>query len=482
MELWEMSASEAVKAVNKKDIKVRELLESLLNRKEQTEGKLRAFLYTGGEEILEEADNLDREIEQGRSRDAVTGLPFTMSDDLCWKDTAATWGSEALQEYYPPFSSMSARRLSEKGALMWGKTNLDQWGMGSTTRDSSFQVTLNPWDPERVAGDGSASSLAAGSSFLSLVSDTGGRLRQSASYCGLAGLRPTPGLISKYGLMLFSPSFALVGLMARKVEDISLAMKTVSGFEENDAATEDCPLKMKVSLPNVGLRAGVPEKAWEGLEEKHYWLLKDAIGALSNEENSPVEKTAEVNLPHFGYGVQAYYIIAFAEASSQLARFDGIRFGRCHQGENLEEWYYQTRRLTFNREARRRTVIGNFFLNENNYEIYYSRALQVKTLVRNEMLEALQKHQILFLPVVPETAPLASGDEERNFLREYRRDYYCAPVSLAGLPSVVVPVGFVDNMPVGLQVVGSPYSEKWLLEVARWIEKEAGVNLPVKDI
>ncbi len=480
MELWEMSASEAAEAVKRKDFKTRELVESVLKRKVKTDAKIKAFINSTGEKAVHDADEADRRGQQVSERVRLPGIPFSIKDDISWEGTATTVGAEVLKDYRPPFSASAAEFLSQNGAVMVGKTNLDQFGLGNTTRNSSFHASTNPWDNSRLPGDGSAASLAAGSSMLSLSSDAAGELRQGASYCGVVGLRPTPGRISRYGLMSYSSSFAQVGLLARTVEDMSMALELVSGKDPLDPATKDFKEKGEV-IPDGNRKAALPEAVWEQIDERHYRVLKEAISVLEGSSSSNFQIN-QVDLPHFNLGLQAYYVIAFAETSSNLSRFDGIRFGEnCEEdSQNLEEWYFKTRGSTFNQEARRRSIVGTWFLNEENYQAYYSKALQVKTLIKNELAEVFKYNRLLLLPVVPGAAP--SNFPQNDFLEEYRRDFFCAPVSLAGLPSVVVPAGMVDQLPVGVQIVGAPFTEKFLLEAAQVIEQAAGFSTPVRDI
>ncbi len=476
MEIWEMTASEAVASVQHKRLKAREVVEAVLSRKKEVEPEIRAFIGTMEEEAVKQADSLDRRVEKGEKPPPAAGIPLSLKDDLCWENGSTTCGAGSLRGYKPPFNSAPAQRLRDSGAVITGKTNLDQWSMGGTTESSSFRVTLNPRNLQRVAGDGAAASVAAGSSMLALGSDTGGGLRQGASYCGVMGLRPTPGLISRYGLISFSSSFSQVGLLSRSVDDISLALDLVCGFDYRDASTGVCPAELPDEDPAESYKAALPTKNFEQVDEKYAAVFKDAISSFSGRG----VEINEVDLPHFSYGLMAYYVMALAEASSNLSRFDGIRFGEHFDGETLEEWYCQTRGRAFGEEARRRSILGAFFLNENNYHKYYYRALQVWTLVKQEFSNILKSHRLIFLPVVPAGVPAVG--EQKGLIQKYEQDRFCAPVSLAGLPAICLPVAVVEGMPVGIQIVGAPFSEKMLLRAARKISREAGALSPVKDI
>lgn len=454
-----MSAFDAKEKVRQKKIKARELIESILTRRKDTEN-LNSYISIFKETALSKAEDLDKKIEQGEQPE-LTGLALSLKDDLCWAQGKTTAGASALDNYFPSFSSAPAEKLHNSGAVVIGKNNLDQWSMGTTTRTSSYGVTLNPWDQSRVAGDGAAAAVASGSAHLGLGSDTGGGVRRSASYCGVLGLRPTPGRVSRHGLINFSPSFSQVGVLARKPEDLSLALDEISGVDSRDASTSAGPSQYIKDIPEKGLIAAYPREIFEQLDQEHAKILQETIDLFSQTGIT----FEEVELRDFSLGVQAYYIIASAEASSSLSRYDGIRFGSAYPADELDEWYFRTRSQTFGVEARRRSVMGTAYLNEQNYQRYYSKALQVRSMVKEELFKALKGRHLLILPAVPSVAP--GLEDQSHFLNEYQQDCYCSPVSLAGLPALSVPAGRLEHLPLGLQLVGIPFSENLLIEVAR---------------
>jgi len=465
LDQWKMGIVEAKEMIKQKKIKPSEMIKSFLARQKETEF-LNSFISTFEEESLEEAKNLEK-IDEDINQYALAGVPISLKDDHCWKHGKTTVGVKALRNFYPSFLSASAELFDQEGAIVIGKNNMDPWSMNSTTKSSFWGVTLNPWDNSRIAGEGGAASVSAGAAPLALSSDTGGETRLSASYCGLLGLRPTSGRVSRYGIIGFSPSFLQTGLLGRRAEDLSLALEIISGFDIRDALTKvNSTETEEIIPPDEHLIAAVPWEITDQLDSASNNLFQRTVETFTDMGI----KVEEVDMPHFNLGLLAYYVISSAEASSTLSRYDGIRFGEAYFTDSLEEWYQQTRSITFGEEARRRIVMGAFCLNEHNYEKYYEKALQVWSLIKEDFYSALKGRHFLLLPTSPTVAPKIK--DNNHFIEDYKQNCFCAPVSLAGLPSLSVPSSFSNHLPWGIQLVGRPFSESFLLSLAYKAGKE----------
>lgn len=472
MELYELTATEAVKAMRAKKIKALELMESVLSKLNKTGASIRAFINTiPPEKAVQEARIIDKKIEDGETLPPLAGVPSALKDNFCWEGIPTTCASKALEDFVPPYISHAAEKLAGAGAIIIGKTNLDEFAMGSTTENSFFYPSLNPWNLSRLAGDGAAAAVASGQCLLALGSDTGGSVRESASFCGVYGLRPTPGRVSRYGMVNFSSSLAQAGILARSPEDIVLALQSISGFDPRDSSTSAfCGTRESKKIPG-SLTAGIPEGLFETLVEKHRDFHSRAHKVL---KETGIE-LKEISLPNFAYALPAYYIIACAESSSNMSRFDGIRYGYNFDGSDLDEWYYKTREASFGKESRRRSILGTYLLSKGNFDRYYQKALRVWTLVREDFKRALKECDLIVLPVT-RTGPLPAG-ENMSFLDSYKIDEFCAPVSMSGLPSLSLPAGEMDGLPMGLQLVGPAFSEEMLLELASSVAKKFPLTL-----
>ncbi len=463
MELEKITAAAAANAVRNKEITARELTEVFLSRCFAANSTLNSFLHICREEALHQADAVDNKVKLGETLLPLAGVPVALKDDLCYREAPTTCGTAALQSFNPPYNAAAVQRLIDAGAVIVGKTNLDQFGLGSSTASSFAGPTANPSHKDKVAGDGAAAAVAAGQCLLALSSDTGGSMRIGASHCGLFGLRPTTGLVPRHGLTSFAPSFAQVGILAGDAEDTYLALKVIAGYDPRDSATalikDGIPgAEDKISLK--GLKIGFPADIFDLTESK----TREALHKTKDRYEATGAKFVEVSLPLFEEALQAYYVIAAAEASSNLGRFDGIRFGTPKEGANLEEWYAKTRGSTFGAEAKRRSVIGTHLLSKDSFDLYYRQAQKVWNLVRHNFYAALENCDLIALPAV--TAPAGAAAENKDFLQGYREDHYCAPVSLSGLPALCVPAGEVDALPVGLQLTGRPFGEAALTQLA----------------
>lgn len=471
-----MSAAEAVKAIKKKEIKARELVENAITRLEYTNDRLKSLITITGENALQQADAVDKKVSADEALPPLGGIPLVIKDDLALEGIPNTVGTKALENNYSPFSAEVVQRSIDSGGAVMGKANMDEFGMGATTKTSSYFWSRNPLDLDRTAGEGAAAAVSANQAMLAIASDTGGGLREAASYCGIMGLCPTPGVISRYGLTSFSSSLSEVGLLARKAEDFLLMLDIASGYDPRDFATSALSatsLKDDLIENNI-ITAGYPTEIWQQVEAPFKDNIENNIELFKNCNM----EFQEVSLPYFKAGLLAYYILVISESFSNLSRFDGIRYGYHYEGANLEEWYQKTRKHTFGEEARRRSFLGAYLLNEDNYKKYYEKALQVWTLVKDDFSRVFEKCDLLILPVTRLPAPLL--EETKSFTENYQIDEFCAPVSLAGLPSLCLPVSKSNDLPVSVQLVGKPFSEKSLIKLSMRLESEANVSfMPV---
>ncbi len=467
-----MSAVEAIEAIKKKEIKARELVENAISRLESSNDQLNSLITMTGDYALQQADAVDKKVSANETLPPLGGIPLVIKDDLALEGIPTTVGSKALENNYSPYSAEVVQRSVDSGGAVVGKANMDEFGMGATTKTSSYFWSRNPLDLDRTAGEGAAAAVSANQAMLAIASDTGGGLREAASYCGIKGFCPTPGVISRYGLSSFSSSMSEVGLLARKAEDFLLMMDVISGYDPRDSATSafsNASLKDD-SMEDRTLTAGYPTEIWKQVEAP---LKKNVENNNELFKNCNME-LKEVSLPYFRAGLLAYYILVISESFSNLSRFDGIRYGYHYEGANLEEWYQKTRSHTFGEEAKRRSVIGAYLLNEDNFKKYYEKALQVWTLVKDDFNRVLEECDLLILPVTRSPAPLL--EENKSFTENYEIDEFCAPVSLAGLPSLSLPVSKSNDLPVSVQIVGKPFIEKSLIKLGMRLESEANVS------
>ncbi|EES11532.1 hypothetical protein BDA96_06G259500 [Sorghum bicolor] len=457
-----------------------------LSRLRRTEPSLRSFIHVADAAAEREAEELDRRIASGE-KDAVgplAGVLVGVKDNLCTANMPSTGGSRILDGYRPAYDATAVRRLQEAGAIVVGKTNLDEFGMGSTTEGSAFQVTTNPWDDSRVPGGssgGSASAVSARQCVVSLGSDTGGSVRQPASFCGVVGLKPTYGRVSRFGLMAYASSLDVVGCFGSSVFDTATILSVVAGHDKMDStsssqvvpdyASELVSLDLLESKPLAGLRIGIiQETLGEGVANGVISSIKGAASHLE-QLGSVVE---EVSLPSFSLGLPAYYILASSEASSNLSRYDGIRYGRQFSADDLNELYGESRANGLGHEVKMRILMGTYALSAGYYDAYYKRAQQVRTLVKESFKDALERYDILISPAAP-SAAYKIGEKINDPLAMYAGDILTVNVNLAGLPALVVPCGFVEGgpagLPVGLQLIGSPFCEGNLLRVGHIFEQ-----------
>jgi len=471
VELRPMTACQAAGAVNRGEISARHLTEDVLERCSDLNKSLNTFLHIAGAEALEAADEVDRKVKSSACKypDRIA-----VKDDFCYRPLPGSFGSSAFKQSFSPYSAAAVEKLVEAGAVVIGKTNLDDMGIGSTTLSSPAGPALNPWSANRPAGSAGAAAVAAGQCLLALDSDTSGALRQGSSHCGVFGLRPTTGLISRYGLALTSSSFGQAGIIASAAEDIFAALQVLSGFDPRDAATaagKNLPDTDDVAIEPGSLKIGCPSIKGDLLDADHRALFDQSRERFADNGF----QLTEIKLNLLVEALRAYYVIALSEISSNLSRYDGIRFGKAADADNLDDLYDQSRGLTFGREARRASIFGTALLSQGSYDRYYRQALKVWSMVRHEFKIAFDQCDLIILPVVRRLSDLKIATEE-DLTARFEEDLFCAPISMAGLPSLTLPAGELEQQPVGIQLIGPAYREKLLIAVAAQINPQ--VKMP----
>jgi aspartyl-tRNA(Asn)/glutamyl-tRNA(Gln) amidotransferase subunit A len=451
-----------------------EAVEAYLGRIEKLNGRVGAYLTVTRDRALADARAADERYRRGTPRSPLDGVPIALKDVLCTRGVPTTCGSRILEQYVSPFDATAVARLVDAGAVLLGKTNMDEFAMGSSTEHSAFQPTHNPWDLRRVPGGssgGSAAAVAAGLAAAALGTDTGGSIRQPAAFCGVVGLKPTYGRVSRYGLVAFASSLDQIGPLARDVRDAALLLGAIAGRDPLDATSVDEPVPdyaAALARDVRGLRLGVPREYFsEGIDPDVERAVRQAIATLAD-LGAAVE---EISLPTTEYGVAVYYILAPAEASSNLARYDGVKYGlRVPGARDLIEMSGRTRAAGFGAEVKRRIMLGTYALSAGYYEAYYGRAQKVRTLVRRDFERAFARVDLVVAPTTP-NVPFAHG-EKQDPLSMYLNDAYTIPVNLAGLPAISVRCGFSPaGLPIGLQLIGRPFDEPTVLRAAHAYEQ-----------
>jgi aspartyl-tRNA(Asn)/glutamyl-tRNA(Gln) amidotransferase subunit A len=468
----------------KKERSAVEITQEALDRIQALEPKLHSFLCVTPEQALEQARTVDAKIAAGEEIGLLAGIPVGIKDNMCTKGIPTTCGSRILENFVPPYESTATQKLLDAGAVMVGKTNLDEFAMGSSTENSAYQVTANPWDLSRVPGGssgGSAAAVAAQECVVALGSDTGGSIRQPASFCGVVGMKPTYGLVSRYGLVAYASSLDQIGPFANTVEDAAILLSAIAGHDPKDSTS----LKVRVpdyftSLkpdfkPRGQLRIGVIKETFgEGLDS----VVEEAVTKAVDVLQSLGAEIHIVSCPRFRYGLPTYYIIAPSEASANLARYDGVKYGyRAPDADNLLSMYTRTRATGFGTEVKRRIMIGTYALSAGYYDAYYLKAQKVRTLIKQDFEKAFGGVDVLVCPTSPTTA-FKAGEKTTDPLSMYLTDLMTIPVNLAGLPSLSLPCGFDDQgLPIGLQLIGNVLREDQLFQVAYAYEQSSNWHL-----
>ena len=470
MELYKLTISEVRDLLDRKEISVQELVRSVYGRIDAVEDEVKAFVTRTGDLAFQMAEEVQKKIEQGkRKTQFLYGVPLAIKDNICTKGIPTTCSSKILSNFIPPYESTVTSRLIDEGYILIGKTNMDEFAMGSSTENSGFHVTKNPWDPERIPGGssgGSAAAVAADECIAALGSDTGGSIRQPAAFCGVVGLKPTYGRVSRFGLVAFASSLDQIGTLTKNVRDTALLMNVISGHDPLDSTSAPLPVPDFASVLGrdiKGMRLGVPKEYFiEGIEKEVELSVKDAIKKLEDLGSTPVE----ISLPHTDYAIATYYILATSEASSNLARYDGVKYGYREEGKDLMDMYMNTRARGFGAEIKRRIMLGTYALSSGYYEAYYRKAQQVRTLIKQDFEKAFRKVDAVVTPTSP-TAAFKIGEKSADPLQMYLSDIFTISVNLAGVPAISIPCGFTpENLPVGLQLIGKHFDEESLLKIA----------------
>ncbi len=476
MFLDRLSAYQAIDLVKKKQITVSEILQDIIKRIEQVEESIKAFLTLNLKEALQEAKDYDRKINLGEEVPPYVGMMIAVKDNIVTKGIETTCGSKILKGFFPPYNATVIEKLKEAGAIIIGKTNLDEFAMGSSTENSAYQVTRNPWVLSRVPGGssgGSAAAVVADESQVALGTDTGGSIRQPASFCGIVGLKPTYGRVSRYGLIAFASSLDQIGPLTKNVKDCALLMNIISGSDHRDSTSQDIEVSNYLNYCQEGLKnikIGIPR---EYFQEKMDREVKEAFDkSLLIIERMGAE-LEEISLPHTAYSLPTYYLIANAEASSNLARYDGIQYGyRSQDFHNLFSLYCKTRSEGFGKEVKRRILLGTYALSSGYYDAYYLKAQKVRTLIKEDFDQAFKKIDLLLTPTSP-TPAFKLGEKITDPLMMYLSDIFTIPVNLAGLPALSINCGFSqEGLPIGLQIIGPPFGEGKIIKVAYNFEQQ----------
>lgn len=476
MEIIDLTVHELQEKLKNKEITVEEITKAYVDRIKEKEGDVQAFVNTLTDEALEQSKVIQKDIEDGKVTGDFAGIPIGIKDNMCTKGVKTTCSSRMLENFVAPYDATVVEKLNAEHLIDLGKLNMDEFAMGASTEYSAFKKTRNPWNLNTVPGGssgGSAAAVAAGMVPWALGSDTGGSIRQPASFCGVVGLKPTYGLVSRYGLVAFASSLDQIGPITKDVTDSAMLLNLIAGHDEKDTTSENVPQKdyTKALKGNVkGLKIGIPKQYYgEGINEEVKAKLQEAIETYKK-LGATVE---EFSLDIADYALATYYIIACAEASSNLGRFDGIRYGyRTKNYESLKDIYKNSRSEGFGPEVKRRIILGTYVLSSGYYDAYYKKAQQVRTLVKKKFDEAFNKYDVLLTPTSP-TVAFEIGTKSSNPLEMYLADICTVPVNIAGLPGISVPCG-VDSkgMPIGMQLIGNRFEEEKILNAAYTFEQE----------
>ena len=464
-----LTIHEAHKLLKSKQLSAVELTKAYLERVHQLEPKVHAFVTVTDKLALEQARRADKLLASGNAT-PLTGVPALIKDVICTKGIRTTCSSKMLENFVPPYDATVMEKLNECGAVIIGKSNMDEFAMGSSTENSALFITHNPWDLTRVPGGssgGSAAAVAAGETVYALGSDTGGSIRQPAGFCSVTGLKPTYGRVSRYGLVAFASSLDQIGPMTQDVTDCALVMNAIAVHDPRDStsvphSTPDYTRCLTADLK--GLRLGVPKEYFvEGMQAEVATAIRAAIAKI---EELGARADWDVSLPHTRHALAVYYIIAPSEASANLARYDGVKYGFAYQQtDNVWEAMEKTRQYGFGPEVKRRIMLGTYALSAGYYDAYYLKAQKVRTIIRREFDQAFEKFDALITPTSP-TVPFKIGEKVDNPVQMYLSDVCTLPINIAGLPAISIPAGFADGLPIGMQIIGPPFSEETLLKIA----------------
>ena len=475
MNITDLTVHELKEKLDKKELTVSEITKAYVDRINEKESDVKAFVNTLTEEALEKSKEIEEKINQGEITSDYAGIPIGIKDNMCTKGVKTTCSSKMLENFVAPYDATAVEKLNEEYLINLGKLNMDEFAMGASTEYTAFKKTANPWDLNRVPGGssgGSAAAVAAGLVPWALGSDTGGSIRQPASFCGVVGLKPTYGLVSRYGLVAFASSLDQIGPITKDVKDSAILLNIIAGHDEKDTTSINIEKKdYTKALKNdvKGLRIGIPKEYYgEGINPE----VKEALEKAIEEYKAMGAIVEEFSLPIAEYALATYYIIACAEASSNLGRFDGIRYGyRTENFENLRDIFINSRTEAFGEEVKRRIILGTYVLSSGYYDAYYKKAQQVRTLVKNEFDKAFEKYDVLITPTSP-TVAFNIGQRSNNPLEMYLADICTVSVNIAGLPGISIPCGInSEGMPIGMQIIGKHFCEETILNAAYTYEQ-----------
>jgi len=479
LKLNELTISELRRLLDDREVKPGEVLDDIYNRIDAVDDKVKSYITITKDVAYEMAKDAEQAILSNKAS-LLIGIPVAVKDNMCTKDISTTCASKILHNFKPPYESTVTARLKEQGYILTGKTNLDEFAMGSSTENSGFHTTRNPWDLERVPGGssgGSAAAVAADECIAALGSDTGGSIRQPAALCGVVGLKPTYGRVSRYGLVAFASSLDQIGPITKNVADAAIMLNAIAGHDPSDStsAPMDVPDFANVLGHDIkGLKIGIPKEYFiEGMDKDIEDSVRAAIKKLESLDAIPVE----VSLPHTGYAVATYYILATSEASSNLARYDGVKYGFRVDGKDLLDMYMNTRAQGFGSEVKRRIMLGTYALSAGYYEAYYKKGQQVRTLIKQDFDNAFKNVDVIVTPTSP-SAAFKIGEKATDPLQMYLSDIFTISVNLAGVPAISIPCGFTrDNLPVGLQIIGKHFDEESIFKIAYAYEQSTEWHL-----
>lgn len=486
MKLYSLTVSEIARKIKEKEITIKEVLDSVYNRIENVEEKVSAYVTLTKEQAYNRATKLQERLDNGEDIGIMGGVPIAIKDNICTNGIKTTCSSKMLENFVPFYDATVIEKLENAGAIIIGKTNMDEFAMGSSTENSAIKKTKNPWDLERVPGGssgGSAAAVACDIAPCALGTDTGGSIRQPASFCNVVGLKPTYGLVSRYGIVAYASSLDQVGPLTKSVEDAAVLLNVIAGKDEKDTTSADIPKKdyLKSIKDDIkGKKIGVPtEFISDGINED----VKKAYEENLNTLKELGAEIIEIKLDYAKYSLPTYYIIATAEASSNLGRYDGIRYGhRAKDFSSLDELYVKSRTEGFGDEVKRRIMLGTYVLSSGYYDAYYKRGQKVRTLIIDDFKKAFEKCDVIAIPTTPNTS-FKFGEKTSNPLEMYLEDIYTVPVNIAGLPGISVPGGFDKNgMPIGMQFISKAFDEENLLQVAYTFEKNTGFNMKKPNV
>lgn len=467
--LHQLTISQASRLLRQRSLSSFELTEACLKRIEQVEDKIHACVTICWDSALEQAKEADKVISNGEGS-PLTGIPVLIKDNICTKGIRTTCSSRMLENFIPPYDATVVAQLKSQKAVILGKTNMDEFAMGSSTENSAFFPTKNPWDLERVPGGssgGSAAAIATDEAIYALGSDTGGSIRQPAGFCNVVGLKPTYGRVSRFGLVAFASSLDQIGPITKDVTDCATVLNAIAGNDPKDSTTATYPVPdyTRTLISDIkNMRLGIPKEYFvEGMQPEVKAVLEAALKTL---EELGAEIDTNTSLPHTKYALAVYYIIAPSEASANLARYDGVKYGFSYQQtENMWEAMEKTKQIGFGAEVKRRIMLGTYALSAGYYDAYYLKAQKVRTLIRNEFEQVFQKYDALITPTSP-TVPFKLGEKIDDPLQMYLSDVCTLPINIAGLPAISIPAGFIHGLPIGMQIIGKPFGEETILRIA----------------